>query len=144
MNGGIGLRKGINDGLHDQQSANVHLECGRTQGILRSDNEDTLNALLRATTSKIGFTAVRQYSRQNEYIEHFSDKYAPSKHKLKATMSAKHCLLAWTARHAVNRYIFTPTDTQALPGAGDSTSRHNKAHARQGLFVDYNQAASTT
>ena len=34
-------------------------ECGRTQGILQSDNEDTLNALLKATAAKIGSMIVR-------------------------------------------------------------------------------------
>ena len=34
-------------------------ECGRTQGILQSDNEDTLNALLKATAAKVGSMTVR-------------------------------------------------------------------------------------
>ena len=34
-------------------------ECGRTQGILQSDNEDTLNALLKATAAKVGTMSVR-------------------------------------------------------------------------------------
>ena len=34
-------------------------ERGRTQGILHSDNEDTLNALLKATASKVGSMTVR-------------------------------------------------------------------------------------
>ena len=34
-------------------------ECGRTHGILQSDNEDTLNALLQATAFKVGSMTVR-------------------------------------------------------------------------------------
>ena len=34
-------------------------KCGRTQGILQSDNEDTLNALLKATAAKVGSMTVR-------------------------------------------------------------------------------------
>ena len=35
-------------------------ECGRTQGIPQSDNEDTLNALLKATAAKVGSMTVRR------------------------------------------------------------------------------------
>ena len=35
------------------------LECGRTNGILQSDNEDTLNTLLKATAAKLGSMTVR-------------------------------------------------------------------------------------
>ena len=34
-------------------------ECGRTQGILQNDNEDTLNALLKATAAKVGSMTVQ-------------------------------------------------------------------------------------
>ena len=71
-------------------------ECGRTQGILRGDNEDTFNALLTATAAKVGSMTVRHapsYSSNSQgikealsdYIEHSSDRYALSKHKLRAT-----------------------------------------------------------
>ena len=69
-------------------------ECGRTQGILQSDNEDTLNALLKATESKVGsmtvrhspfYTAATVKEALSDYIEHSSDKSASSKRKLKAT-----------------------------------------------------------
>ena len=33
--------------------------CGRTQGLLQSDNEDTPDALLKATAAKVGPMTVR-------------------------------------------------------------------------------------
>ena len=40
-------------------------ECGRTQGILQSDNEDTLNTLLKATAVKVGSMTVRHVYSSN-------------------------------------------------------------------------------
>ena len=45
------------------------LECGRTNGILQSDNEGTLNALLKATAAKLGSMTARHspaYSGNNQ------------------------------------------------------------------------------
>ena len=68
-------------------------ECGRTNGILQSDNEDTLNTLLKATAAKLGSMTVRHspaYSSNSEgsverLHEHHLAKYAPSRHKSNAT-----------------------------------------------------------
>ena len=48
-----------NDGLRVNNLQAFIFERGRTQGILQSDNEDTLNALLKATAAKVGSMAVR-------------------------------------------------------------------------------------
>ena len=95
-------------------------ECGRTQGILQSDNEDTLNALLKATASKVGSMTVRHspsYSSNSQgSVERLHRTLLGQIRVVKAqvesnysmTMSTKHCLLPWIVRHAartVNRYV---------------------------------------
>ena len=95
-------------------------ECGRTQGILQSDNEDTLNALLKATAAKVGTMSVRHspsYSSNNQgSVERLHRTLLGQIRVVKAqvesnysmTMSTKHCLLPWIVRHAAwtgNRYV---------------------------------------
>ena len=95
-------------------------ECGRTQGILQSDNEDTLNALLKATAAKVGTMSVRHspsYSSNSQgSVERLYRTLLGQIRVVKAqvesnysmTMSTKHCLLPWIVRHAawtVNRYV---------------------------------------
>ena len=95
-------------------------ECGRTHGILQSDNEDTLNALLQATASKVGSMTVRHspsYSSNSQgSVERLHRTLLGQIRVVKAqvesnysmTMSTKHCLLPWIVRHAawtVNRYV---------------------------------------
>ena len=95
-------------------------ECGRTQGILQSDNEDTLNALLKATAAKVGSMTVRHspsYSSNSQgSVERLHRTLLGQIRVVKAqvesnysmTMSTKHCLLPWIVRHAawaVNRYV---------------------------------------
>ena len=95
-------------------------ECGRTQGILQSDNEDTLNALLNATAAKVGTMSVRHspsYSSNSQgSVERLHRTLLGQIRVVKAqvesnysmTMSTKHCLLPWIVRHAawtVNRYV---------------------------------------
>ena len=95
-------------------------ECGRTQGILQSDNEDTLNALLQATAAKVGSMTVRHspsYSSNSQgSVERLHRTLLGQIRVVKAqvesnysmTMSTKHCLLPWIVRHAawtVNRYV---------------------------------------
>ena len=96
------------------------LECGRTQGILQSDNEDTLNALLKATAAKVGSMTVRHspsYSSNSQgSVERLHRTLLGQIRVVKAqvesnysiTMPTKHCLLPWIVRHAawtVNRYV---------------------------------------
>ena len=95
-------------------------ERGRTQGILQSDNEDTLNALLKATAAKVGTMSVRHspsYSSNSQgSVERLHRTLLGQIRVVKAqvesnysmTMSTKHCLLPWIVRHAawtVNRYV---------------------------------------
>ena len=95
-------------------------ECGRTQGILQSDNEDTLNALGKATASKVGSMTVRHspsYSGNSQgSVERLHRTLLGQIRVVKAqvesnysiSMSTKHCLLPWIVRHAawtVNRYV---------------------------------------
>ena len=95
-------------------------ERGRTQGVLQSDNEDTLNALLKATAAKVGSMTVRHspsYSSNSQgSIERLHRTLLGQIRVVKAqvesnysmTMSTKHCLLPWIVRHAawtVNRYV---------------------------------------
>ena len=90
-------------------------ECGRTHGILQSDNEDTLNALLKATASKVGSMTVRHspsYSSNSqgsvERLHRTLLGKAQVERNYSTTMSTKHCLLPWIVRHAawtVNRYV---------------------------------------
>ena len=95
-------------------------ECGRTQGILQSDNEDTLNALLKATAAKVGPMTVGRapsYSSSSQgSVERLHRTLlgqvrvvkAPVESNYSMTMSTKHCLLPWIVRHAawtVNRYV---------------------------------------
>ena len=95
-------------------------ERGRTHGILQSDNEDTLNALLQATASKVGSMTVRHspsYSSNSQgSVERLHRTLLGQIRVVKAqvesnysmTMSTKHCLLSWIVRHAawtVNRYV---------------------------------------
>ena len=95
-------------------------ECGRTQGILQSDNEDTLNALLKATAAKVSTMSVRHspsYSSNSQgSVERLHRTLLGQIRVVKAqvesnysmTMSTKHCLLPWIVRHAawtVNRYV---------------------------------------
>ena len=95
-------------------------ECGRTHGILQSDNEDTLNALLQATASKVGSMTARHspsYSSNSQgSVERLHRTLLGQIRVVKAqvesnysmTMSTKHCLLPWIVRHAawtVNRYV---------------------------------------
>ena len=113
MHGGIGSGQTINDGLHDQQPTS-----GRTQGILQSDNEDTLNAPLKATASKVGSMTVRHspsYSSNSqgsvERLHRTRVVKARVESNYSVTMSTKHCLLPWIVRHAawtVNRYVIHP------------------------------------
>ena len=73
-------------------------ECGRTQGILQSDKEDTRNALPKTTAAKIGSMTVR-------HAPSYSSNSQGSVERLHRT---KHCLLPWIVRHAawtVNRYV---------------------------------------
>ena len=94
--------------------------CGRTQGILQSDNEDTLNALLKATASKVGSMTVPHspsYSSNSQgSVERLHRTLLGQIRVVKAqvesnysiSMSTKHCLLPWIVRHAawtVNRYV---------------------------------------
>ena len=95
-------------------------ECGRTQGILQSDNEDTLNALLQATAAKVGTMSVRHspsYSSNSQgSVERLHRTLLGQIRVVKAqvesnysmTMSIKYCLLPSIVRHAawtVNRYV---------------------------------------
>ena len=95
-------------------------ECGRTQGILQSDNEDTLNALLKATAAKVGSMTVRHapsYSSNSQgSVERLHRTLLGQVRVIKAqvesnysmTMSTKRCLLPWIVRHAAwtaNRYV---------------------------------------
>ena len=94
-------------------------ECGRTQGILQSDNEDRLNALLKATAAKVGSMTVRHapsYSSNSQgSVERLYRTLLGQVRVVKAqvesnysmTMFTKQCLLPWIVRHAawtVNRY----------------------------------------
>ena len=96
------------------------VECGRTQGILQSDNEDTLNALLKATASKVGSMTVRHspsYSSNSQgSVERLHRTLLGQIRVVKAqvesnysmTMSTKHYLLPWIAGYAAwtaNRYV---------------------------------------
>ena len=98
-------------------------ECRRTQGILQSGNEDTLNALLQTTAAKIGSMTVRHapsYSSNSQgSVERLHRTLLGQVRVVKAqvesnysmTMSTKHCLLPWIVRHAawtVNRYVIHP------------------------------------
>ena len=95
-------------------------ECGRTQGVLQSDCEDTLNALLTATAAKVGSMTVRHapsYSSSSQgSVERLHRTLLGQARVVKAqvesnysmTMSTKHCLPPWIVRHAawtVNRYV---------------------------------------
>ena len=95
-------------------------ECGRTQGILQSDNEDTLHAFLQATAAEVGSMTVRHapsYSSNSQgSVERLHRTLLGQARVVKAqvesnysmTMSTKHCLLPWMVRHAawtVNRYV---------------------------------------
>ena len=92
-------------------------ECGRTQGILQSDNEDTLNALLKAAAAKVGSMTVRhapsyssnsQGSVERTLLVQVRVVKAQAESNYSMTMSTKHCLLPWIVRHAawtVNRYV---------------------------------------
>ena len=95
-------------------------ECGRTQGILQSDNEDTPNALLKATAAKVGPMTVRHappYSSNSQgSVERLHRPLLGRVRVVKTqvesnysmTMSTKHCLLPWIVLHAawtVNRYV---------------------------------------
>ena len=87
-------------------------ECGRTQGILQSDNEDTLNKLPKATAAKVGSMTVRHalsYSSNSQgSVEQLHRTLlgqvrvvkAQVESKYSMTMSTKHCLLPWIVRHA--------------------------------------------
>ena len=70
-------------------------ECGRTQGVLQSDNEDTLNA-------KVGSMTVRHApsysSSSQESVERLHQTLLGQVRGI--TMSTKHCLLPWIVRHA--------------------------------------------
>ena len=98
-------------------------ERGRTQGILQSDNEDTLNALLKATAAKVGSMTVRHapsYSSNSQgSVVRLHSKLLGQVRVVKAqvesnysiTMSTKHYLQPWIVRHAawaVNRYVIHP------------------------------------
>ena len=87
-------------------------ERGRTQGILQSDNEDTLtHFFLKATAEKVGSMTVRHspsYSSNSQgSVERLHrtllgqiriDK-AQVESNYSITMSTKHCLLPWIGRH---------------------------------------------
>ena len=117
-------------------------ECGRTHGILQSDNEDTLNALLQATASKVRSMTVRHspsYSSNSQgSVERLHRTLLGQIRVVKAqvesnysmTMSTKHCLVPWIVRHAawtVNRYV-TQTATQASNAAGEETTSEQSAN----------------
>ena len=109
--------------MMDYMVNNLHafiFECGRTQGILQSDNEDTLNALLKATAAKVGSMTVRHspsYSSNSQgsverlhrtLLGHIRVVKAQVESNCSMTMSTKRCLLPWIVRHAAwtaNRYV---------------------------------------
>ena len=112
MCGSSGPGQTINDGLHGQQPTSIHL--------LQSDNEDTLNALLKATAAKVGSKTVRHappYSSNSQgSFERLHRTLLGQVRVVKAqvesnysmTMFTKQCLLPWIVRHAactVNRYV---------------------------------------
>ena len=96
------------------------LECGRTNGILQSNNEDTLNTLLKATAAKLGSVTVRHspaYSSNSRgSVERLHRTLLGQIRTFKAqvernygiTLNVKHSLLPWTIRHVawtINRYV---------------------------------------
>ena len=87
-------------------------ECGR-RGILQSDNEDTLNALLKSTAAKVGTMSVRHspsYSSNSQgsverlhrtLLGQIGVAKAQVASNYSMIMSTKHCLLLpWIVRHA--------------------------------------------
>ena len=95
-------------------------ECGRTQGTLQIENEDTLNALLKATAGKVGSMTLRHAPSYSSNRQGSVDRLhgtllgqvrvvkAQVESNYSMTMSTKHCLLPWIVRHAawtVNRYV---------------------------------------
>ena len=126
-------------------------ECGRTHGILQSDKEDTLNALLKATASKVGSMTVRHspsYSSNSQgSVERLHRTLLGQIRVVKAqvesnysmTMSTKHCLLPWIVRHAAwtekIATSFSQTATQALNAAGEETTSEQSANLARHYFT---------
>ena len=96
------------------------LECGRTEGILQSDNEEYLMALLRATAKTCGNMAVRfspAYSSQsNGNIERYHRTLTGQIRTLREQIQqnystqipTEHPITAWAVRHAaylINRFL---------------------------------------
>ena len=96
------------------------LECSRTNRILQSDNEDTLNTLLKATAARIGSMTVRHspaYSSNSQgSVEGLHRTLLGPTRTFKAqvdrnygiTLNVKHPVLPWIIRHAawaINRYV---------------------------------------
>ena len=125
-------------------------ECGRAQGILQSDNEDTLNALRKATAAKVGSMTVRHapsYSSNSQgsvgrlhrtLLGQVRVVKAQVESNYSMTMSTKHCLLPWVVRHAawtVNRYVIHSDATQALNAAGEETTSEQSANLARHYFT---------
>lgn len=96
------------------------LECGRTEGILQSDREEYLIALLRSTAKACGNMAVRfspAYSSQsNGSVERYHrtlvGQVRTPKEQIQQNYNTQiptdHPLMAWAVRHAaylINRFL---------------------------------------
>ena len=107
------------------------LECGRTEGILQSDNEEYLIALLKATAKACGNMAVRfspAYSSQsNGNVERYHRTLTGQIRTLREQVQQNynlqiptdHPLMAWAVRHSaylINRFLIRADGYQARWG----------------------------
>ena len=124
-------------------------ECGRTQGILQSDNEDTLNALLKATAAKVGSMTVRHapsYSSNSQgSVERLhrtllgqvrvvkaqvESNYSDVHKALSTTLGSTTCSM--DGKIATSS---TQTATQALNAAGEETTSGQSANLARHYFT---------
>ena len=123
------------------------LECGRTEGILQSDNEEYLIALLKATAKACGNMAVRfspAYSSQsNRNVERYHRTLTGQIRTLREQVQQNynlqiptdHPLMAWAVRHSaylINRFLIRADGYQARWGR-----THNAALCEFGETVMY-------
>ena len=96
------------------------LECGRTNGILQSDNEPTLKSVINATAAKVGNMTTRTAPNYSSNSQGSVDRFHRTlfgqvkalreqlQSVCKVTVNNNHPLLPWMVRHAawiLNRYL---------------------------------------